>query len=105
MGEGSLGKAHLGGPIMPAAPIPPRVHFCWIGPRLNWASAFALLSAAAHAGMEEVLLHHTDELEEGAVLTALRATQKLQLHRIDARAYLAEAGARLGLSDRLCALY
>jgi hypothetical protein len=86
-------------------PIPPLVHFCWIGTQLNWACAFALLSAAAHAGMDEVVLHHTDELEEGAVLTALRATQKLRLERIDARACLAEAGARLGLSDRLCALY
>jgi hypothetical protein len=86
-------------------PIPPRVHFCWIGRQLNWACAFALLSAAARADMDEVLLHHTDELEEGAVLTALRATQKLQLERIDARAYLAQAGARLGVSDRLAALY
>ena len=91
---------HLSG----APPIPPRVHFCWIGRQLNWACAFALLSAAAHAGME-VVLHHTDELEEGAVLTALRATPKLRLERIDARACLAEAGARLGLSDALCALY
>ena len=86
-------------------PIPPRVHFCWIGPRLNWACAFALLSAAAQAGMDEVVLHHTDELEEGAVLTALRATPKLRLERIDARACLVEAGARLGLADSLCSLY
>ena len=85
--------------------IPARVHFCWIGPQLNWAYAFALLSAAAHADMDAVLLHHTDELEEGAVLSALRATPKVQLDRVDARACLAEAGARLGLADRLCALY
>jgi len=86
-------------------PIPARVHFCWIGPQLSWASAFALLSAAAQAGMDEVVLHHTDELEEGAVLTALRGTDGLHLERIDARACLAEAGARLGLSDALAALY
>ena len=86
-------------------PIPARVHFCWIGPQLSWAYAFALLSAAAQAGMDEVVLHHTDELEEGAVLTALRGTDGLHLERIDARACLAEAGARLGLSDALAALY
>lgn len=86
-------------------PIPAHVHFCWIGPQLSWAHAFALLSAAAQAGMDEVVLHHTDELEEGAVLTALRGTDGLRLERIDARACLAEAGARLGLSDALAALY
>jgi hypothetical protein len=86
-------------------PIPARVHFCWIGPRLSWAYAFALLSAVAQAGMDEVVLHHTDELEEGAVLTALRGTDGLHLERIDARACLAEAGARLGLSDALVAIY
>ncbi len=86
-------------------PIPARVHFCWIGPQLSWAYAFALLSAAAQAGMDEVVLHHTDELEEGAVLTALRGTDGLHLERIDAHACLAEAGARLGLSDALVAIY
>src|SRR5580698_1399611 len=85
--------------------IPARVHFCWIGPRLSWAYAFALLSAAAQAGMDEVVLHHTDNLEEGAVLTALRGADGLHLERIDALACLAEAGARLGLSDALAELY
>ena len=85
--------------------IPARVHFCWIGPKLNWAYAFALLSAAAQAGMDEVVLHHTDELEEGAVLTALRGTAGMRLERIDARELLAEAGARLGLADELAGIY
>ena len=83
--------------------IPARVHFCWIGPQLSWAYAFALLSAAAQSGMDEVVLHHTDELEEGAVLTALRSTAGMRLERIDARDLLAEAGARLGLSGVLAA--
>ena len=85
--------------------IPARAHFCWIGPKLNWACAFALLSAAAQGGMDEVVLHHTDELEEGAVLTALRGTAGLRLERIDARDMLAEAGARLGLSEVLAGIY
>jgi hypothetical protein len=85
--------------------IPARVHFCWIGPKLSWAYAFALLSAAAQAGMDEVVLHHTDELEEGAVLTALRAAKGLRLVRIDGRDLLVEVGARLGLSDALAAIY
>jgi hypothetical protein len=86
-------------------PIPARVHFCWIGPQLSWAYAFALQSAVAQAGMDEVVLHHTDELEQGAVLTALRSTEGLHLRRIDARACLVEAGARLGLSDELAEIY
>src|SRR5258708_7149015 len=86
-------------------PIPARVHFCWIGPQLSWAYAFAVLSAAAQAGMDEVVLHHTDELEEGAVLTALRGTPGLRLECVDARARLAQAGARLGLSAALAAIY
>jgi hypothetical protein len=85
--------------------IPARVHFCWIGPKLNWAYAFALLSAAAQAGMDEVVLHHTDELEEGAVLTTLRGTIGIRLERIDARELLAEAGAKLGLADVLAGIY
>ena len=89
------------GIILCVMSIPARVHFCWIGPQLSWAYAFALLSAAAQAGMDEVVLHHTDELEEGAVLTALRSTAGLRLERIDARDLLAEAGARLGLSGVL----
>src|ERR1700722_3033547 len=86
-------------------PIPARVHFCWIGPRLSWAYAFALLSALAQAGMDEVVLHHTDELEEGAVLTALRGTEGLHLQRIDGGPCLVEAGERLGLSDELAEIY
>jgi hypothetical protein len=86
-------------------PIPARAHFCWIGPRLSWAYAFALLSAAAQARMDEVVLHHTDELEGGAVLTALRGTAGLRLERIDARDLLAEAEAKLGLSGELAGIY
>src|SRR5258708_18349657 len=97
METGDRGQIHM--------PIPARVHFCWIGPQLSWAHAFALLSAAAQAGMDEAVLHHTDELEEGAVLTALRGTDGLHLERIDARACLAAAGPRLRLSDALAALY
>src|SRR5580692_8656890 len=85
--------------------IPARVHFCWIGPQLSWAYAFALLSAAAQAGMDEVVLHHTDELEEGAVLSALRSTAGMRLERIEARDLLARTGDRLGLSGVLADIY
>src|SRR5580692_5089461 len=84
--NGAVGGAVGDSPQRPSAvtSIPARVHFCWIGPHLSWAYAFALLSAAAQAGMDEVVLHHTDELEEGAVLTALHGTDGLHLERIDA---------------------
>jgi hypothetical protein len=85
--------------------IPARVHFCWIGPTLNWAYAFAILSAAVQADVAEVVLHHTDELEDGAVLTALRNTAGIRLQRIDPLDLLAEAGARLGLASTLAEIY
>ncbi len=78
-------------------PIPARVHFCWIGPVLPWAYVFAVLSAVAQGQMDEVLLHHTDELAEGPGLEALRAAPGVRLVRIDPRTCLAAAGERLGL--------
>src|SRR5271165_3322520 len=62
-------------------PIPRTLHFCWIGPSLSWAHGFALLSAAAQGGMDDVILHHTDELADGPVLRALQATPGLRLER------------------------
>src|SRR5579862_5743870 len=59
-----------GGRLCPAMTIPARVHFCWIGPALPWAYVFAILSAAARGEMDEVILHHTDELAGGPGLAA-----------------------------------
>ena len=85
--------------------IPKFTHFCWIGSRLPWAYAFAVLSAAARGGMDEVILHHTDELEDGPVLRALRQTPGVRLSRTDPRACLAPVQAVLGLGEGLTALY
>jgi len=85
--------------------IPPVAHFCWIGPRLPWAYGFALLSAAANAGMAEVVLHHTDALEDGPVLRALGAAKGLRLHHLAPEAYLAPVQQRLGLGAALTGLY
>ena len=60
--------------------IPARVHFCWIGARLPWAYVFAILSAAERGGLSEVILHHTDALEDCAELAALEAA-----HGVDAQ--------------------
>ena len=43
--------------------IPARAHFCWIGTRLPWAYAFAVLSAAERSELPEIVLHHTDVLD------------------------------------------
>lgn len=85
--------------------IPARVHFCWIGTRLPWAYVFAILSAASRSRMLEIILHHTDILEEGAELRALRNATGVQLSRIDPQACLGETGRSLGVGDGLVALY
>ncbi|NVN11670.1 glycosyltransferase [Nguyenibacter vanlangensis] len=86
--------------------IPARVHFCWIGPTLPWAYVFAVLSAAARSGMDEVILHHTDALAEGPEIRALRAAARVRLSRIDPAAYLAAVERAAGITEgRLSAFY
>jgi hypothetical protein len=85
--------------------IPARVHFCWIGQRLPWAYVFAVLSAAAQGGMDEVVLHHTDELEDGPELRALRQADGVRLERTDPMLRLGRAQEQLGVGDGLTALY
>ena len=85
--------------------IPPRLHFCWIGPRLPWAYAFALLSAAERSEMSDVVLHHTDVLDDAEVMRALQAAPGVSLSRLDAASLLREAGDRLDLGNELAALY
>lgn len=89
----------------PSMTIPARVHFCWIGPHLPWAYAFAVLSAAAQGGMDEVILHHTNILQDGPELRALRQAPGVRLHRLGPLALLGQAQAQLGLGDGLTALY
>jgi hypothetical protein len=84
--------------------IPKLAHFCWIGPRLPWAYAFAVLSAAARGGMDEVILHHTDALEDGPVLRALQRPG-IRLSRTDPDACLGPVQAALGLGEGLTGLY
>ncbi len=85
--------------------IPKRVHFCWIGEHFPWAYVFAVLSAARHAGVDEVILHHTDELADGPETQALRAAPGVRLARLDPAALLGPVGAELGLGEALSGLY
>ena len=85
--------------------IPARAHFCWIGRSLPWAHAFAVLSAAARGGLDEVVLHHTDTLDESAPVRALAADARVRLARLDAAALLGPTGEALGLGGALLALY
>ena len=85
--------------------IPPQAHFCWIGTRLPWAYAFAILSAAERSAMSTVTLHHTDALEDSAALRSLDKARGVRLSRIDAPAFLTEVGDMLGLGGRLAGLY
>ena len=85
--------------------IPPVLHFCWIGRTLPWAYAFALLSAAERSQLPEIILHHTDELEDGEAIGVLRAARGIRLSRLDPASLLRDSGDRLGLGDGLAALY
>ena len=85
--------------------IPSQVHFCWIGTRLPWAYVFAVLSAAERSELTDIILHHTDVLDDGPELRSLSTSPRVRLCRIDANARLGEAGAALGVGDGLAALY
>jgi Glycosyltransferase sugar-binding region containing DXD motif len=77
-------------------PIPAVAHFCWIGPCLSWASVFALLSAAERGDFADVILHHTDVLEDGPEFRALVQARGVRLFRIDPVEMLMRAGQVLG---------
>ncbi|HET7334988.1 MAG TPA: glycosyltransferase [Rhizomicrobium sp.] len=85
--------------------IPARVHFCWIGSKLPWAYVFAILSAAARSELPEIILHHTDVLEDGPELRALQAAPLVRLDHIDAVACLKQAGKALEIDDALVNIY
>jgi hypothetical protein len=85
--------------------IPARAHFCWIGTRLPWACAFAVLSAAKRGELSEIVLHHTDVLDEDAALAALKQTPRVRLSRVDPSGYLLQAGQKLGAGDGLTVIY
>ncbi len=86
-------------------PIPSRVHFCWIGTRLPWAYAFAVLSAAQRSGLAEVILHHTDPLESDAAIRTLEDCASVRLSRLDPIACLTATGRELGVRTALTDLY
>jgi hypothetical protein len=85
--------------------IPACVHFCWIGPRLPWAYVFAVLSAAERSDMPDIMLHHTDELEDGPQSRALIFAPRVTLVRVAPLDCLARVERVLGLGDGLTALY
>jgi len=86
--------------------IPARVHFCWIGARrLPWAYVFAILSAAERGGLPDVVLHHTDMLEDCAERAALDQAPGVTLRCIDPVLCLTEAGSLLRIGDALTVLY
>lgn len=85
--------------------IPACVHFCWIGSKLPWAYVFAILSAAERSDLPEIILHHTDVLEDGAELRALENSPRVRLSRLDPFEYLAQVERALGAGGELAALY
>lgn len=47
--------------------IPKTAHFVWIGNSLDWPYLYALASAYETGGFDQVILHHTDELQGEAI--------------------------------------
>ncbi len=75
--------------------IPSLAHLVWFGPKLPWAYAFAVESAARKGNFEKVKLHHSDPLSP-EIEEALGAYDNVELVRLDADALMEEAGgARL----------
>jgi hypothetical protein len=85
--------------------IPARAHFCWLGASLPWAYVFAVLSAAEKSELTEIILHHTDALDDDARLRALELCPRVRLSRLDPIACLMKAGHALGAGDGLAAIY
>lgn len=77
------------------------IHFCWIGPKLSWAYAIAILSAAAVGGADEIILHHTEELETNPSLDSLRQKSNIKLSLINPQELLRSVGLEIGLDEKL----
>ncbi len=89
----------------PGCSTPSHLHFCWIGPILGWAQAFAVLSASEQGCLDEITLHHTDVLGPQDVVNALASAPGVRLSLIDPASYLGETGRMLGLGAQLAELY
>lgn len=85
--------------------IPAKAHFCWIGATLPWAYVFAILSAAEHSDLHQIVLHHTDTLEDRPETRAVMNAPGVQLSHIDPVALLRQAGRKHGLGEALAATY
>ena len=80
------------------------IHFCWIGSKLEWVHGFAMLSALRHGGLDRVVLHHTDLLDDTPVIRALKS-EGLVFSHLDVPTFLNDLGAELGLGTQLTDLY
>ncbi len=79
--------------------IPSRAHFIWIGAEFPWLNYAALASAARHAGLERVRLHHTHDLSGTRWWPALQALPGVETQRL-AEDALIDAAAGPKLVDR-----
>jgi hypothetical protein len=85
--------------------IPSKVHFVWLGDTIPWAYAFAVMSAAAHGELDEVILHHSDVLKDLPAARALQETPGVRLAPMDGPGWM-ESLSRHGLQgNRLADIY
>lgn len=72
---------------------------------MPWPYVFGVLSAAERSGLEEIVLHHTDALDDDARRRALERCPRVRLARLDPIACLTDAGQALGAGEGLAAIY
>ncbi|MCB9707257.1 MAG: glycosyl transferase [Myxococcales bacterium] len=85
--------------------IPPRLHFVWIGSKLEWVHVWAMKSAAMHSQCEEIILHHVDPLHYDAPLAALLNTPRVKLKQVNPRILLTDVGRALHIGTKLSEAY
>jgi hypothetical protein len=84
-----------------SGPVPALGHFIWFGKRLPWIYALGVRSAARRGGLQRVVLHHADPLDE-ADCRELGAEPRVELRPLQPESVLESTGA---LGPRLVDLY
>ncbi|MEO1339425.1 MAG: glycosyltransferase, partial [Myxococcota bacterium] len=73
--------------------IPSAAHFVWIGHQLPFVYGLAIRTAALRSGLQRVVLHHTDDIEQPSWWDDVFGLPSVELKRIDPDQLLGDLGA------------